>query len=181
MTNHSPQHSEPKTAKEIERTYLLDGLPALPEHAIALELEQGYLPGSFEPGDDPAAIPYGRIRRTTHPDGRVVCTHTIKRGEGVEREETERTIDEEEFERLWLRTKPRQLRKTRYIVNEGGYTWEIDSFHELDLYLAEVEITNVDEQPPLPAWLEPHVVRDVTDEKQYENYELALRLASHDR
>lgn len=179
MTNQSFDQSESRTVKEIERTYLLDGLPTLPPDAIALEMEQGYLPGTFEVGDDPASIPYGRIRRTTHPDGRVECTHTIKRGEGVEREETERTISEEEFERLWLRTKPRRLRKTRYVVNEGIYTWEVDAFRELDLFLAEVEITSADEQPPLPTWLEPHVVREVTDEKQYENYELALRLATN--
>lgn len=166
---------------EIERTYLLDRLPDLPAGAIELRIEQGYLP---EPGDPAAgdrdaneALREGRLRRVRHPDGTVRCAHTIKRGSGLVRTEIEREISEKEFERAWPRTEPRRLRKRRFIVEDGGQWWEIDHFDDLNLVLAEIELADADAAIEIPGWLAPHIVREVTDEKQYRNYELALRLA----
>jgi CYTH domain-containing protein len=42
-----------------------------------------------------------------------------------------------------------------------------------DLTLAEVELPSADVQPVPPDWLQPYVVRDVTDEAAYVNYNLA--------
>lgn len=160
-----------KRAVEIERTYLLNRLPGLPAAAEQVRIEQGYF------SDEPGSQIEGRIRRTIHPDGRIICTHTIKRGEGLVRHETERTIPSEEFERLWPETKSRRLRKTRWTIREGDMVWEVDAFEELDLVLAEVELTDEKASVTLPDWLRPHVVREVTNEKDYRNYELALSLA----
>ena len=150
-------------AIEIERKFLLDGLPSLPPEAAAYRMEQGY----FEDG--------GRIRRTVDPDGTVTFTHTVKKGKGLVREEDERTIPEDEFLALWPQTTARRLRKTRYCVEVGEFVWEIDDYGDLQLYLAEVELPSSDTEAALPPWLAPHVVRDVTDEAQYQNYEIALR------
>lgn len=156
---------------EIERTYLLDGLPSLPEVADTIGIEQGYLP---EGGDLK-----GRLRRELHADGAVRYTHTIKSGSGLVRSEQERTITQQEWELHWPQTEGRRLSKIRYLIESesDGLIWEVDVFDELELVLAEVELPNAETVVTPPPWLLPHIVREVTDEKQYCNYELALRLA----
>lgn len=151
---------------EIERKFLLDGLPAMPDRAVAYRMEQGYLPDA------------GRLRRTVGPDGSRECTHTLKTGAGLVRREDERTISEREFLKRWPRTAGRRLAKTRYRIDEGGLVWEIDCYDGLDLVLAEVELPSAAARSPVPEWLRPHVVREVTDEPEYQNYEIALRMAS---
>ena len=163
MDEDAPAGSSPL---EIERKFLLDGLPALPDRAEPHRMEQGYLP------DDP-----GRLRRAVGPDGRPVCTLTVKTGLGLVRREDERTISEQEFTRLWPRTAGRRLVKTRYRVDERGLVWEIDDYDDLELVLAEVELPSADAPITVPDWLAPHIVREVTDEPQYQNYEIALRMA----
>ena len=148
---------------EIERKYLLDGLPPIPPDAQAHRMEQGYA--------DP-----GRLRRVVGPDGAVTYTHTIKTGVGLVRTETEREISHEEFESLWPRTAGRRLTKTRYRINDGDLVWEIDDYDRIDLVLAEVELPSPKTQVTVPPWLAQHVVREVTDDPDYQNYELALRL-----
>ncbi len=149
---------------EIERKYLLDGLPPIPPDAQAHRMEQGYV--------DP-----GRLRRVVGPDGAVTCTHTVKTGVGLVRSETEREISHEEFESLWPRTAGRRLTKTRYRINEDDLVWEIDDYDNIDLVLAEVELPSPDTKVTIPPWLAPHILREVTDDPDYQNYELALRLS----
>jgi len=158
------------TPQEIERVYRLERLPDLPPTARAYRIEQGYLP-DVEAGEGPFAE--GRVRRKTGPDGRVACTHTIKRGEGLVREEIERRIDEAEFAAAWARTAGRRITKTRYAVPAGELTWEVDAFEDLDLVLAEVELPSEDAAAPLPPWLAPHVVAELTWDPRFRNYALA--------
>jgi CYTH domain-containing protein len=161
---------------EIERVYLLRALPDLPEHARAYRIEQGYLPDP-----DPAEVPgegsvvEGRLRKQTDPEGRVKRVHTIKKGEGMVRTELEEELDEAAFAALWPRTEGRRISKTRYKVDEDGLTWEVDAFDALDLVMCEVELPAVETESTLPAWLAPHVVRELTEDARYRNYELALR------
>ena len=164
--------------QEIERKFLLDGLPPLPAGAVAHEIEQGYLPESEARG--PEAPLEGRLRRTVEPDGSIVFTHTVKAGEGLVRREAQRTIGPQEFEQQWPRTIGRRLKKRRYVIAESGLVWEIDRFEELDLVLAEVELPTRDARAELPEWLAPHVVREVTDEPAYRNYELAMKSRSQE-
>lgn len=156
---------------EIERVFLLSRLPELPASAEAHRIEQGYLPDP-PPG---ATGPYaeGRLRRRTGPDGRVRCFHTIKQGEGLVRTEVEREVSEAELAAEWPRTAGRRLCKTRHVVPVGELTWEIDAFDELPLVMAEVELPSPDAEAPLPGWLAPLVVREVTDDPSYRNSALA--------
>lgn len=162
---------------EIERTYLLRALPAIPEGAEVLQIEQGYLPEKGQATADERYLE-GRLRRTVAGDGSVRLTHTIKRGSGVRRTEIERAISADEFERYWPLTEGRRLRKRRYRASDAGagvpVLWEIDEFVDLGLVLAEVELPSVDEKVVFPSWLAPHVVREVTDEPSYRNYSLAV-------
>lgn len=163
-------------ADEIERVYLLDRLPHLPDHAQPWRLEQGYLPdpspGSGGP-EEPGLFYEGRVRRKVSPEGKESFVHTIKRGSGLVREETERAIDAAEFAAAWALTEGRRISKTRYKVKEGPVTWEIDAFDELPLVMAEVELERVDQVAELPEWLAPCVLRELTEDERYRNFALA--------
>lgn len=175
LNNEGVQHADPddtndQPSLEIERTFLLNRLPELPPGAQAIWMEQGYLPSD-------AAL-HGRLRMERLLDGTVRYLHTIKQGQGLVRQEQEREMQADEFAQWWPLTAGRRLKKTRYKVPVGDLVWEIDAFDDLNLILAEVELPTADAGSTPPDWLEPCIVREVTDEKQYGNYELALRLAN---
>ncbi len=155
---------------EIERVFLLRGMPPLPASAVAVEIEQGYLPPPDGPGQ-----PEGRLRRQVAPDGQVLRVLTRKHGQGLVRREEERPLSPEEFDRWWPRTAGRRLRKRRHRVPEDGLVWEIDRFEGIELVLAEVELPSAETAIALPAWLAPVVVREVTEDPRYRNFEIARR------
>ena len=65
------------------------------------------------------------------------------------------------------------IEKVRYVLREGAHTWEIDVFDAFDLVLAEVELPTAETESPFPPWLEPRVVRELTEDPRYRNYCLA--------
>jgi len=67
--------------------------------------------------------------------------------------------------------------KTRYRRQYRGYTWEIDVFEEdnAGLIVAEVELGDVAEDPPLPDW----VTEEVTSDPRYYNSQLARHPFRH--
>ena len=158
-------------AAEIERVFLLSGLPPAMPAGEVWQIDQGYLPPA---GGDPAHLE-GRLRRIVHADGRVECVHTLKRGLGLVRDEVERAMGISEFDREWPRTAGRRLRKVRTRITEGDRVWEIDRFVDLPVVLAECELPSADAELPVPAWLAPHVVREVTEDPAYRNSALAIR------
>ncbi|MGA0418446.1 MAG: hypothetical protein ACO3YY_08150 [Phycisphaerales bacterium] len=161
---------------EIERVFLLRGLPPLPATAEAHRLEQGYLDlEASSARRDPFAE--GRLRRWVRPDGEVACFHTVKRGSGVVREEIEREISQAEFAAAWPRTGRRRIEKTRYRVPEGDLVWEVDRFDQVPLVLAEVELPAPDHPVETPAWLDGWIVREISEDPRYRNSELARRIA----
>ena len=50
---------------------------------------------------------------------------------------------------------PGKIVKTRYLINAGKHTWEVDIFHDKNegLIIAEIELTKEDEQFEKPDWL----------------------------
>jgi CHAD domain-containing protein/CYTH domain-containing protein len=149
---------------EIERKFLLTGLPSLEDVEPPVEIEQGYLPGERL---------VERVRRIASEEG-VELARTVKEGSGLTRLEVEEPVTAEVFERLWPLTEGRRLRKRRYRVPAGDLTWEIDEFLDRDLVLAEVELTpGAPTEVEIPAWLRPHVEREVTGEEAYSNFKLA--------
>lgn len=148
---------------EIERKYLLSGLPERVRGAESVEIEQGYLPGSTV---------RERLRRSTGARG-VRFTRTVKLGTGIVRAEFEEELPEPEFMRLWPLTAGTRLRKRRHRVPDGALVWEIDEFLERPLVLAEIELPTPQTEVRIPEWLEPWIVREVTDEAAYTNLRLA--------
>ena len=59
------------------------------------------------------------------------------------------------------------------MVPDGDFVWEIDEFLDRELVLAEVELPTPATRPALPHWLADYVVREVTEDNRYTNYELA--------
>jgi CHAD domain-containing protein/CYTH domain-containing protein len=150
--------------REVERKFLLTGLPTLPGGESPVEIEQGYLPGERL---------IERVRRIRSDEGEELV-RTVKEGSGLTRLEVEEPVSADVFDQLWPLTEGRRLRKRRYRVPDGDLTWEIDEFLDRDLVLAEVELAGRPGDVEVPAWLQPHVDREVTEEEAYSN----LRLAS---
>lgn len=149
---------------EIERKFLLSGLPVMPAPSDVLEIDQGYIPGRML---------LERLRRQRHRDGRVRYFRTVKVGSGLERIELEDETDARTFDHLWMLTEGARLTKRRYLVPAGALTWEVDEFTDRSLHLAELEIPHASTRVDIPDWLKPVVVRDVTGEPEYSNRRLA--------
>lgn len=151
---------------EIERRYLLTGLPPRARAAPSLHIHQGYLPGMRITE---------RVRRAVSDDG--TGTHfyrTIKSGNGIERFEIEDEIDERFFTTVWPLTRGHRVEKRRYRAPEGDVVWEIDEFLDRSgLWLAEVELKSVSQQVVVPEWLASFVDREVTDDASYTNFALS--------
>lgn len=148
---------------EIERKYLLRGMPRLPKTARPSEIEQGYLPGRRL---------LERIRRVRTPDGERYY-RTMKSGSGVRRQEVEEETSREVFEALWPLTQGRRVSKVRYSVPAHHLTWEVDAFSDRELVLAEVELQSEEETADLPRWLAPVMDREVTSDPAFTNANLA--------
>jgi CYTH domain-containing protein len=157
--------------REIERKYLLRGLPAVAAAAGAVEIDQGYLPGERI---------LERIRRIRRVEGgapvgleQARYFRTVKLGSGLERLEFEEETTEVFFLTVWPLTRGRRVQKRRYTVASGSDEWEIDEFIDRPLVLAEIELEHAQQAVSPPLWLEPHIEREVTDDPEYSNYALA--------
>ena len=154
--------TDPPLDQEIERKYLLEGLPDTAAAAPSVEIAQGYLPGTKI---------LERIRRVCQA-GKTHFVRTIKLGKGVSRIEIEEPMTEQFFDALWPLTEGRRIRKRRFLVPDGNLVWEIDEFLDQHLVLGEIELPD-ERHPTIPDWLAPHVTREVTDEPAFTNARLA--------
>ncbi len=85
--------SETTQNQEIERKFLLNGLPAFDRPDSIAEIEQGYLPGKRV---------IERLRRV-RDENKEELLRTIKEGTGMTRLEVEEPLPAELFEQLWPR------------------------------------------------------------------------------
>jgi len=129
-----------------------------------LHIDQGYLPG---------VRITERVRRARNESG-TRYYRTLKSGAGIERHEIEEEVGETFFSTVWPLTLGHRVEKRRYEVPDGDLRWEIDEFLDrAGLWLAEVELTSVEQRVVVPAWLAEFVVREVTDDASYTNYALS--------
>lgn len=156
-----------------------------------LEIERKFLVSAMDPEQMP--VPHTRMHiiqtylahngmsarvRKTSIHGNAIFTYTEKRDvrPGV-RIEMERSISEREYAHYLLSRDPARIsiEKERYV-----FVWEHQRF-ELDQFLAptrgltllEAEVHDVNENIALPPFVP--VVREVTEDAQYTNAQLALR------
>ena len=148
---------------EIERKFLLKGLPPEMPAAETHEIAQGYLPGERL---------VERLRRDQH-NGSERFLRTVKLGAGIVRTEVEEETSRDMFEHLWPLTRGRRLVKRRHVVDSPEHRWEIDEFLDRPLVLAEVELGHPDAEVTIPDWLAAAVEREVTGDREYLNVNLA--------
>ncbi len=148
---------------EIERKFLLPGLPPSMPAAETHEIAQGYLPGERL---------IERLRRD-RTKGTERFLRTVKVGAGVVRMEFEEETTRDLFDHLWPLTQGKRLVKRRHVVESPEHTWEIDEFLDRALVVAEVELTDADAPVTIPDWLAACVEREVTGDREYLNVNLA--------
>lgn len=152
-----------RSGLEIERKYLLRGLPSVMPEATIKEIEQGYLPGERL---------IERVRRVRVGEGERYY-RTVKLGTGLVRTEVEEECTREVFDALWPLTEGKRVTKRRHVVADGALHWEIDEFTDRALVLAEIELPAAGITCEFPAWLMAAIEREVTDDSAYVNANLA--------
>ena len=153
---------------EDERTYIVELTGQLPE-SIESEITQTYLVA-----DPDCEI---RLRRRCW-SGEVVNVHkTKKRISPTEVLETERQVSNALYESLLQQADPYRatIRKTRRSFIWRGQFFQIDTFHEPvnNLMLLETKGVAQTESVNFPPFIK--VVKDVTGNPEYYNYNIALR------
>jgi len=155
---------------EIENKYLVKkpDLRRFPRSATAVSITQQYL-FSGEPRAEE------RIRKRGQ-NGYAIYFHTIKKPyKRGQRLETERQISERDFLRLLDKTDSNfcVIEKERTCFTWRNQYFEFDSFKQPDpgLYLLEIELTEENDQVEIPPFIE--VIKDVTDDPEYSNKEIA--------
>ena len=86
---------------------------------------------------------------------------------GTTRFEWEKEIQKSEAEALLLLCEPSMVEKTRYLVNVGHHTFEVDEFYgdNQGLIIAEIELNSQKERFTKPNWL----AKEVTGDLKYYN------------
>jgi CYTH domain-containing protein len=136
--------------REIERKYLLKGT-AWKEGATGTFYRQGYL----------STVKERTVRvRTIDEEGFL----TIKGiTEGISRLEFEYPIPVADASKMLDELCPRPLiEKARYKIEYGGLVWEVDEFFgdNEGLVVAEVELSDEDQEISLPEWIGEEVSGD---------------------
>jgi len=138
-------------AQEIERKFLVDGEFKQFAHAQK-RIIQGYL----------STIPERTVRVRIKGERGFITIKGIGSESGASRYEWEKEIPASEVEELLKLCEPGVIDKTRYLVNMGEHTFEVDEFHgnNQGLVVAEVELGSEAEAFDKPPWLGPEVTGD---------------------
>ncbi|MGI6242387.1 MAG: ATP-binding protein [Prevotella sp.] len=119
-----------------------------------------------------------RLRRRSWANGKQVNVHTIKHAiNGVEQVETERQVSNALYQSLLLQADPsrRAIRKKRRSFIWKGQYFELDTYlDQLDgMVILETKGITSTEDVNFPPFIK--VVKDITGNRDYDNYNLALR------
>lgn len=147
---------------EIERKFLLKNDNWRDHVAEDQHITQGYIKAQE------ATV---RIR-CYRDDNTAVITVKGKR-EGISRLEYEYPIPYADALEMQQRLcQKRLVEKTRHIIYHDGMKWELDEFHGDNdgLFIAELELTNENQQYTLPTW----VGKDVSYMTKYRNSRLCV-------
>ena len=155
---------------EIEHKYLIEypdiaHLESLP-NCSKVEIIQTYL--KTENGHEV------RVRQRGS-GGKYIYFRTEKiRVSDLKRVEIERRITQDEYLAALMNadTSMRPIRKNRYCLSYGSQYFEIDIYPFWnDKAVVEIELSDENEQVKMPEFIK--VIREVTDDRSFSNYELA--------
>ncbi len=143
--------------QEIERKYLVvdDSFKELSHKQT--RITQGYL----------SSVPERTVRVRVKGDKGFLTIKGIGSASGASRFEWEREISTEDAEALMEICEPGVIDKTRYLVDYGGLTFEVDEFYgdNQGLVVAEAELESEEQSVDKPAW----VGEEVTGDAKYYN------------
>lgn len=139
-------------AQEIERKFLVKG-EFKPFSQKQTRITQGYL----------SSAPERTVRVRIKGEKGFITIKGIGSTSGASRYEWEKEIPVAEVEELLKICEPGVIDKTRYLVNAGKHTFEVDEFYGENhgLVVAEVELGSEEESFERPGWLGEEVTGDV--------------------
>ena len=132
-------------AQEIEKKFLVISSEFKDQASKSTRITQGYL----------SSIPERTVRVRTKGDLGFITIKGKGNASGATRYEWEKEISAPDAEDLLKLCEPGAIEKTRYEVNAGSHTFEVDEFYgdNQGLVIAEVELSSEDEHFQKPAWL----------------------------
>jgi adenylate cyclase len=139
--------------KEIEKKFLVKS-DAFKQHAKkSTRITQGYI----------SSVPERTVRVRIKGDKGYITIKGIGNESGASRFEWEKEIPVEEVKELLKICEPGIIDKTRYLVEVGNHTFEVDEFYgdNEGLVIAEVELQDENEDFEKPDWLGEEVTGDV--------------------
>ncbi len=139
-------------AQEIERKFLVKG-DFKSKAKRSTRVIQGYL----------CSAPERAVRVRVKADKGFLTIKGIGNEAGTSRYEWEREIPVNEANDLLKICEPGVIEKTRYVVEHGNHTFEVDEFYGENegLVVAEVELQSESEAFEKPDWLGEEVTGDV--------------------
>jgi adenylate cyclase len=139
-------------AQEIERKFLVAG-DFKPFAKQAIRITQGYL----------SSVPERTVRVRVKGDKGFITIKGVGSASGASRFEWEKEIPVSEVYELLKLCEPGMIDKTRYLVEAGDHTYEVDEFYgdNEGLTVAEVELSSEDEAFVKPEWLGEEVTGDI--------------------
>ena len=136
---------------EIERKFLVAGdYKSFARKSI--RITQGYI----------SSIPERTVRVRIMGDKGFITIKGVASDGGVSRFEWEKEIPVSEAQELLQICEPGVIDKTRYLVEVGNHTYEVDEFYGDNdgLVVAEIELAAEDEAFVKPEWLGEEVTGD---------------------
>ncbi len=139
-------------AQEIERKFLVKG-DFKSEVFKSTRITQGYL----------SSVPERTVRVRVKGEKGFITIKGIGNKSGASRYEWEKEIPVEEVRELLKICEPGVIDKTRYLVKNGEFTFEVDEFYgdNEGLTVAEIELPDEQAEFNRPAWLGEEVTGDV--------------------
>ncbi len=139
-------------AQEIERKFLVKG-DFKSDVFKSTRITQGYL----------SSVPERTVRVRVKGEKGFITVKGIGNESGASRYEWEKEIPVDEVRELLKICEPGVIDKTRYLVKNGDYTFEVDEFYGDNdgLTVAEIELPDEQAQFERPAWLGDEVTGDV--------------------
>ena len=138
-------------AQEIERKFLVKG-DYKSNSKKETRITQGYL----------SSVPERTVRVRIKGDKGFITIKGIGNASGASRYEWEKEIPVSEVKELLELCEPGVIDKTRFLVDSGKHTFEVDEFYgdNEGLTVAEVELSDEHEEFIKPEWLGEEVTGD---------------------
>lgn len=149
-------------AQEIERKFLVKG-DFKSQAFEAIPIRQGYL----------CSHPDRTVRVRIKGRKAYMTVKGRSNSTGISRYEWEKRISLKDAQELLRLCEPGEIDKTRYLIQAGDHTFEVDEFHgrHQGLVIAEIELRSEEETFEKPDWLG----QEVTGDPRYYNAHLSLR------